>query len=338
MWRRPVLRAVRQGGTLDIFAGPIGQRLVSVKVTDQKGRESDSATIVCADPGRRLPRPKKGEKYSIFMGWADEGLVLQGVFQVEKSSHRGDPGGGELLTIELRAADFIDKLKAKGRKHWDEDTTAGKLFQDIARQAGLSAVISPELANVKIGYRVQWDQSRIDFATEVAGEIGAIVKPAGGKLVVMKSGQGQSGSGKALSPIIMRKRSGFGWEIEIDPRPEYGHVAAAWHDPKKGRRKLVKHATGREGPFHVLPHPFRSEEDAKRAAESEAYDLGNNSGSGHFESPGLPFARAEAPVIASGYGDGIDGRWVAETVEHECSKSRGFVTTVTVGSGKDKKD
>ncbi len=337
-WRRPILRAVRQGGTLDIFSGPVGQRLISVKVTDNKGRESDSATIVCADPGRQLARPRKGEKYSIYMGWADQGPVLMGIYQVETTSHRGGSREVEALTIELRAADFVDKLKGHARKHYDEDATAGDIFGDLAREAGLGLSISPELARIKVGYRMRWDQSVIDFGSELGAEIGAIVKPAGGSLVVMASGSGAAGSGQALPPIMISKRAGYGWEIEIDPRPVYGHVAAAWHDKAAGRRRMAKRATGRDGPYHVMQQIYRSEADAERAVDAEAYALGNNSGSGHFEMPGAPTARAEAHVIATGFGDGIDGRWVAESVEHECTKGRGFVTTVTVGSGEEAKD
>jgi len=338
MWRRPILQAFRGGGSgANIFLGPLGQRLISVSVTDKAGRESDTSKIILADPGRRLPRPAKGEIYTIFIGWADEGPVLQGPFAVQTCSHRGSPEDGERLTIDLRAADFVDKLKAFGRKHYDEDTTAGKLFGDLAKEAGLGVSIAPDLAGIKLGYRLRWDQSVIDFATEVAEEIGAVVKPAGGKLVVMKKGAGQSGGGLDLAPILIRKTKGYSWDISIEPRPVYGNVAAAWLDKKKGLRKLVKHPTGRQGPYHILPHAYRDEDDAKRAAEAAAYDLGNNEGSGTFESPGLPTARGGARAIATGYGDGIDGRWIAETVEHTVDKGGGFKTTVTVGSGKEAK-
>lgn len=338
MWRKPILQAFRQGGSgFNIFLGPIGLALVSVKVCDKAGRESDTATIVCADPGRRLPRPQKGEIFTVLIGWADQGPVLMGLFRVEKVSHNGDPNEGEFLTIELRSADFVDKLKAFGRKHWDENATAGQIFQDLAQEAGLGASIAPEIASKKVGYRLRWDQSVIDFATELAEELGGAVKPAGGKLVVMQKGAGQSGGGLALPPILIRKTAGYRWDISIDPRPVYGNVCAPWLDKKTGRRKLAKHSTGRQGPYYILPHAYRDEEDAKRAAEGEGYNLGNNNGSGTFESPGLPHARAGARVIASGYGDGIDGPWMAETVEHTVDKKSGFKTTVSVGSGREAK-
>lgn len=338
MWRRPILQAFREGGSgANVFAGDLGRHLVSVTVTDNAGKESDACRIVLADPGRLLPLPRKKEIFTVFMGWADEGPVLQGPFAVQKMRHRGDASSGEFLTIELRAADFVDKLKAFGRKHYEEDATAGSVFSDLAKEAGLGVSIASELAGIKLGYRLRWDQSVIDFATEIAEEIGAVVKPAGGKLVVMKKGAGKSGGGLDLPPIVVRKTAGYSWDIEIEPRPVYGKVTATWLDKKTGRRKLLKQPTGRTGPHHVLPHPYRDEGDARRAAEAEAFEAGNNEGSGSFEGPGLPHARAEAPVIAIGYGEGIDGRWKAESVEKSIDKKSGFKTTVTVKAGKEAK-
>lgn len=340
MYARPILRAIKEGGSgANIFAGPLGQRLVSVTVSDQRGQESDAATIVLADPGRRLPLPRKGEKYRIYMGWEMlTGPVLQGLYEVQTIGLGGGADAVELMTIQLRAADFIEGLKAVVRQHFDENTTVGKLFGDVARQAGLSgAVVPADLAGLKLGYRLCWDQSRMDFATQIAGEIGARAKPAGGKLVVMKSGSGQSGGGKDLQVINVRKRQGYSWNVEIEPRPVYGHVAAAWLDPKTGRRQLVKQATGKTGPYHILPHPYVSEDAAKKAAEAEAYELGNNSGTGFFERPGHPFARAEAVVNASEYGAGIDGRWQCESVESTVTADGGYRTTVNVGAGKEVK-
>lgn len=334
MWRRPLLEVVKVGGS-NIMPGLAGLWL-EVKTTDNAGQESDKATILCVGPPSRIALPKRGDEYDIFMGWKDEGKVLQGRFSFQKANARGEPEQGERVSLDFRAADFVDKLKGSGRKHYD-DPTFGDLVKKEAEAAGLAAEVDPDLAKMKLGYRLRWDQSPIDFLTEIGEELGATVKPAGGKLVAMKRGGGKSGGGRELEPILIQKRGGFGYDIEIEPRPEVGNVAAAWHDEKTGRRKLVKKQTGRDGPYFIIPHPFRSEIEAREAAEANAYERGHNSGSGHFDSPGLPRARAEAPVIASGYGKPIDGRWKAETVEKTITSGGGFTTSVTVGAGDDKK-
>lgn len=334
MWRRPLLE-VRNSGGFNIMPALNGLWL-DVSVTDKAGKESDTARILCIGPPSRVALPKRGDIYTVLMGWADEGLVLQGRYSFQKAHLTGDPDRGEVMSLDFRAADFVDKLKASGRKHYD-DTTFGDLVKKLAGEVDLGSEVDPDLAKVKIPYRLRWDQSPIDFLTEIGEEIGGTVKPAGGKLVVMKRGGGKSGSGTAFEPILIRRRRSFGYEIEIEPRPEVGSVASAWFDEKTGKRKLVKKTAGRQGPIRILPHPYDNEDAAKAAAEAEVYASDNRSGSGHFESPGLPYARAEAPVIASGYGAPIDGKWKAESVDKIVTARGGFLTTVHVTAGDDKK-
>jgi hypothetical protein len=334
MWRKPIL-IINNAAGKNILPGLSGFWL-SCKVTEQAGDESDEAEIICVGPPSKFGLPGRGEKFSILGGWEDEGPVMQGEFTVQKIVCGGDPEEGDRITIVLRAADYVDKLKAHVSKHYD-DKTYGDIIEDVAKQAGLEAEVDDEVAKIKVPYRLRWNQSHIDFATELSEEVGAICKPAGGKLIAVKRGGGKSASGKNLTPIEIMRRKGFAYEVEIEPRPEVGDLAASWHDEKAGKRKVAKHKTGRKGPLHALPHPFRSEDEAKKAAESEAYEMGNDTGSGHFDSPGLPHAHAEAPVNVSGFGKPIDGRWKAETVEKVWESAGGFYTTVHVKAGDDEK-
>lgn len=334
MWRRPLLQVVNGGGRN--LMSQIKGIWLEVKVTDNAGQESDKATILCLGPPGRFGIPKRDEEFEILMGWADEGLISQGRFKFQKANARGGPEEGERISLDFKAADFVDNLKKSGRKHYDENTTFGDLVKKEANAAGLDAVVDPALASMKLGYRLRWDQSPIDFLNEVAEDVGGTIKPAGGKLVAMKRGGGTTGGGQNLEPILIRKRGRYAYDVDIEPRPEAGSVAAAWHDEKTGRR-LTKVPTGRDGPIVTLPHPYRSEIEAREAAKSQAYERGNNSGSGYFESPGLPRARAEAPVIASGFGGFIDGRWKAESVEKVITVQGGFVSTVNITAGDEKK-
>lgn len=335
MWRRPVLQILNGGGR-DILPGLTGL-WIECTVTDNAGAESDEAEITCVGPPSRFGLPSAGAKYPILGGWADEGPVLQGVYTAQTISLRGSPEEGDRIAIKLRAADYIDKLKAHGSRHYD-DGTFGDLVRKVAKEVGLEAAVASEIASIRLPYQLRWSQSPIDFLRDIGRRYGAVIKPAGGKLVALKRGSGQSASGLALDAITIQRRGGYGYEIETEPRPNVGHVAAAWHDGKSGRRKLVKKTTGRDGPIFAIPHLFASEEEAKAAAEAESYERGNNSGSGHFDSPGLPRARAEAPVIVTGFGWPLDGRWKAESVTKRWTAQGGFETTVAVKAGSERKD
>ena len=334
MYRYPVLQIINSAGK-NIVPGLAGI-WSSCSTTDKEGRESDSATIKCLGPPSLFGLPRKGEKFSIYMGWKDEVRpTLQGIFTVQKLNPYGDPEQGEYIDITLKAADF-DKLKASGREHYD-DTTFGDLMGKIAGKAGLSAVVDPALAAIKIPYAVRWDQSLIDFITQKGSEVGAVVKAAGDKLIAQKKGGASSASGKDLAPILIRRNPNYGYSIETDPRPDTGTVAASWIDPKTGKRKEAKEKTGRDGPVFTLPHPFPSEDEAKKAAKAEAYERGDDAASGWFEAPGQSDAFAGAKVNVSGFGWPVDGVWKAETVTKTVTCDQGFDMRVEVKAGSDDK-
>lgn len=309
----------------------------SVSVVDKAGGESDGATIVCIGPPALVMPPERGEIFEIAMGWADEGEpVLQGRFSFQKPRLGGDPSSGESMFLQFRSADFVEKLKRTKRKGYD-DKTYGEIMEDIGKEAGLPVQVDPELGKIKLGFRLLWDQSLIDFASELSEEVGGTVKPAGGKLIAMKRGGGSSASGKALETIVIRRSECGPYTVEIDPRPETGKVAAAYHDEKSGRRKHVKKSSGRDGPTTILPHPYRTEAEAGLAAEAACYDRVNASGSGTFDIPGMPRAWAEAPCMVEGFGQLIDGSWKADTVTKTVTAMKGFRTEVAVSAGKDQK-
>ena len=335
MWGAPILQVINESTGVDILPRLAGI-WKSCRVVDNEGTESDSAEIACVY-NVRVKLPRKGEKYRILMGWEKSGVVLQGVYSVQTYTRRGDPESGHELVIELRAGDFVDKLKEKGREHFDEDTTFGELMDRMAKRAGLSAETDPALKSVKLPYKLWWDQSVIDFVTEAAAEIGGTVKPAGGKLIARKRDAENSASGKPLKGILLRHNRSYGYEAKIEPRPEYGSVAASWHDEKSGRRKTVKEQTGRDGPTFVIKKQHATEDEAKQAAMAEAYALGADSWTGTFESPGLPDAFAGAQVKLEGFGPPIDGIVKAESVSKEVTAEGGFKTTVTTSAGKEKK-
>ena len=332
-YRRPLLE-VRSSGGLDILPRLSGL-WIAIQVTDKDGQESDTARVSCVRSDR-VALPRRGDEFEILMGWADEGLISQGRFSFQKPRFSGDPRHGELVELQFRSADFVDDLKKTGREHYD-DVTFGDLVKKLAQKAGLSAEVDPDLAGHKLGYRLRWNQSLIDFGTELADELGATLKPAGGKLIATRKGGGKSASGKELEPIIVRESGGYGYEIELDPRPEAGGITATWQDEKSGKRKTVRKTTGLQGPDRALQHPYRSEDDAGAAADAEAYEATNRSGSGWFGSPGLPRAFGGAPVTALEYGAGIDGPWKADSVEKTINAKGGFGTVVHVTAGKDKK-
>jgi phage protein D len=338
MFRRPIVRVWGPSGR--DLAGIWGQSLVSVKVTDNRGYESDTAEIVLRAEPPGWSFPPKGTLYRVELAWADGGPAFVGQYTVQRVGGGGDPGSGTTLRVTCRAADMVDKLKEVGSTHYDQKT-AGDIFKDIASKAGLSAVVAPEIAGIQLPYRLRWQQSAIDFATALGDDVGAMVKAQMGRLVVTKRGEGKSAGGSALPPVEVRYDPNYRFEAEIEPRPQYSEMGGDWYDPAQSERKREKVQPGYSAGRHALMHPYPSQGEAKLGAEAAGREHGRNSGSGSFEMPGNPLAVAEAPVICSGFGADIDGtEWVCSSAEHVVEPEKGWITTVQVetkGSGDAKK-
>lgn len=194
----------------------------------------------------------------------------------------------------------------------------------------LGLKVSQREMRERIDYVARWEASPQDFATRLAEEHGATAKPGGGKLSIVVKGSGKGAAGEDLPPILVTRRGSLGWSISGEPRPRFGKVTASWHDPKDGRSKTVEASTGKDGPAHAIIHPRASEAEAKAAAKAKARELTMLTGSGHFVEIYDPARSAGAFVQASGYGDGIDGRWVSETIDTTFDKDGGAIQVINV--------
>lgn len=309
-----------------------GTTLLGITITDQAGYESDEAVLRFTAPP--FAPPAKGTRYSVSAGWARNALAMTGTYSVSRVRFSGDPEQGEIMEVVCRAADFIDKMKATGSKHYDTANgfgTAGKIFRALAAEAGVPAIVASEVDGVEIPYRLRWNQSPLDFASDLADEVGAIVKPQAGKLVVLARGGGKSGSGKGLPDIAIRHDPTYAWDVEIEERSSVESAEMAWFDAKAGRLKNEKAATGRKGGRSTGMHPQSSSTEAKKGAAARAQQLSRFTGTGSFEGPGRPEAVAGAPVTCSGFGAAIDGiKWEASGITHEIEPEGGWITTIEV--------
>ncbi|WP_319775480.1 contractile injection system protein, VgrG/Pvc8 family [Breoghania sp.] len=326
--RKPIVSVIGPSGRNLV---PIwGRSLLGITITDQAGYESDEAVLRFSAPP--FDPPKKGTRYQVKVGWAADALALTGIYSVSRTRFGGDPETGERMEVVCRAADFLDKMKAIASAHYDKENgfgTAGSIFRALAEEAGVPAVIASSIDGIEVPYRLRWNQSPLDFATDLADEVGAIVKPQAGRMVILERGAGKSASGKELPEIRIDHDPTYSWEAEIEERSSYGKVEATWFDDKKGRPQTETAETGREAgkdaPMHVSP----SKTDAKKGAAARAQQLSRYTGTATFETVGRPEAVAGAPVVPSGYGSTIDAiKWEASGITHEIAPEEGWITTV----------
>ena len=329
--RRPFISIFGPSGT-DIVPG-LGPAFLGITITDQEGHESDGCTIRMADKAPWNRPPAKGTKYRVKAGFRDGGGTIGGIYSVETFRKSGDPEEGKTFELVCRAADFLDKMKSADSRHYDKENgfgTAGKIFDQLAADAGVSARIDPAIAKIEIPYRLRWKQAAIDFAADLADELGAVMKPQNGMLVVRARGAGTSVSGSGLPPCPIRCDQAYTYDFDIDPRPQHKEISGPWMDIKTGRLKAALETTAAEFSRAAMVHPLASEAEAKRAALAAGKALNQASGSGSVEIQGTALAQAGAPAPLTGFGPGVDDlRWEIEGATHEVSAGDdGWVTDV----------
>ncbi len=327
--RRPIIHVYAPSGA-DLVQR-LGDRLVGVQVTDNPGYESDEAVITVRSKAPHAPLPPKGTIYHVTLAWAENGASFAGLYGFQRAEIRGDPEDGEEMDLICRAGDFLDTLKEVDSEYFDKENgheTAGDIIRTVAQKSGYQAIIPSDIEQVKVPYRLRWNQSRIGFLTDLADDIGAIIKPQFGKIVAMSRGAGASGSGSAMTPIVIEHDPIYSYDVSIEPRQEFKTVAAPYFDPETGRPAFLDHTTGQTKSRYAAPVLAPNKDEAERLAAAQAQQLGRYVGTGSFEKLGDPHAFAAAPVKCSGYGGDIDGiDWTAASITHD-APPESWVTTV----------
>lgn len=332
MARRPFVSiSGPSGGNL---VSRLGDRLQSVTIIDQAGGESDTLTFVVSVSHPFPAGPPVGTRYRAMVGWAETGARDAGIFTVQSPSIGGDPESGYAMTVTCRAADFLDTMKKVDSEHFDEETVGG-IFRKLAGEAGVSAVVDPELAAIKLPYRLRWRQPSIDFLDDLAGEVGGTMKMAAGRLLMMKRGAKRSAGGTPFPPIVVPFADCHGFDLSIEARGEFKELVGDWFDPAEGILKSEM-GTGVGEASRFLPvHIFPTQEEAKRAAEAIGREHARKSATGSFTIAGNADATAEAPVRPKGFGAEIDALdIVCASATHEITfgDNGGWLTTVDVES------
>lgn len=315
-------------------SGGFYSALLSATLTDNSGEEADTLELTFDDRLNSIATPGEGAVLQPFFGYAEAGLTSKGKFIVAGIGVDGGPGG-ETISISAKAADFREDAKERMTENFD-DKTLKQILTEVFGRHGLDVAIDPELASIKVDYEARFDQSAFGFATELARRYNAVAKPGNGKLIFAKKGKASSVGGLPMTPILIAKSQCSEWSFDLKPRPRHGKVAAKWFDREQGKLRFETEATGGQGPIRMLPHPFKTQDEAKKAAKAEGVNLNRATGSGSFTIPGRPSANAEADVIASGFRSDINGKWRAVTVTHEFSRD-GYSTSVEVEAPEEQK-
>lgn len=336
--RTPFLSVNWNGRDLVPVWGPV---LISVSIVDERGEESDKLTIELDDLDGETEFPEPGEVVSVAGGYLDDTSAVQGEYEIDTVDLDGWP-----QRITLHGSSASAKKANKERKteaHKKGDTaTLGDLVKKLAGRNGWQPKIAPELASLPIRYEGQSTESDLAFLNRAVGRYGGLVAVKQNRLVVSPKAAGKSVSGAAIGGLVIAPGVNLkpenGYRVSFKKKPEHGKAEASVFDRQKVKRVEVKVGEGEI--TYRFREPFKTEEEAKRAAEAKLTDLARGTASATFSIEGEPSAAAEEPVTVQGVRSKVDRVWNPIRVEHKWTDS-GYGTTLDCelpGASSDKEE
>ncbi|WP_417329557.1 contractile injection system protein, VgrG/Pvc8 family [Halomonas cupida] len=319
-YRRPSYRLTLAG---EDITPRLNDRLINLRLREQRGLEADQLDITLADHDGALALPSHGAELHLSFGWQDEGLIDKGLFTVDEIQHSGSP---DQLTLRARSADMRGNLPGKRTFSW-HDLTLREIVETIAKRHGLEPVIGETLAGIRMNHIDQTDESDLNFLTRLGERYDAIAAVKSGRMLFSLAGEALTASGMNMASTTLSRGDGDQHRYTITARDSYTGVRAYWNDTKGAERKIV--LTGSGDNAKQLRPTYASESDALTAAQAEWRRI--QRGGAEFELT-LAHGRAdilpESPLTLNGFKPEINATlWLVTEVEHSLGDS-GFGTRI----------
>lgn len=317
--RSPDYRITIAGQTI---SPELDARLISLRLTDQRGFESDQLDLTLSDYDGRLEIPPRGASLQVAIGWRGAGLVNKGTFIVNEVEHSGAP---DQLTIRARAADLRADLIAKRNQSWHE-LSIDDIIRTIAARHELTPRVGQDLADKVIQHIDQTDESDPNFLTRLGERYDALATIKAGHLLFMPNGEAQTASGTAIPAVTLRRRDGDQYRYSLSDRDAYTGVVAYWQDTDNAKRETF--LVGSNEKPKRLRDTFATEEEATQAAKAEWQRVRRAGASLTLAlAEGRPDLYPETPLTARGWKADIDATgWVITQVEHSLTSSAYMVS------------
>jgi uncharacterized protein len=310
----PAFRVVVAG---EDVSGRIGDRLLSLTVTDEDGEKADRVEIEVDDRGGRVALPDLDAQLQVALGYRGAPLAAMGTFAVDglSGSHPA-----QTMRITATAADLKGPIRAPRTRAW-EGKTLREIVATVAGEVGLRPLISASIAATRWDYVAQTAESNLHFLTRIAKTLDATAKAGGGALILQRRGDGLTAAGDALVPPVLRPSMLSDWSWDLDTREIYRCVEAEWCDVGGGQVQVVRQGSG--DPVLRIRHVHASAEEANRAASAKLSTAARsamtiNATVAGF-APGL-LAGASATLAGMSRPE-LDGAWHLQTVTHRLTGS-----------------
>lgn len=311
----------------------IRDRLISLKITDKPGLDSDECELTIDDRDGVVAFPDTGARLSVSLGYVEQGLSPIGSYQVDEVELSGPP---QTLVIKCKAADMKGDMKTARRGGW-EDVKLEQVVKDIAARHKLQPVCQ---VDVEVPRADQVNESDLHFLTRLARQHNATATIKEGKLLVLPRGGGKSASGKELPAVALARADIKHFQATVSDRPAHGGVEVEHHNSKTGKKqklRVLSPDAPAGAPVAKVRHTAGTAAQAKAAAGSRLAALNRATKTVKLQLAGRADLVAEKHMAITGIKEGVDGTYLIESVEHTYSSS-GWETSVdlTIGNDGDK--
>jgi len=307
-------------------SGLLAPLLIRATVTDGTGVESDGITVEIDNKDDRIDRPRKGSTLVFGGGYRETGGPRRfGSYTIEDAEKAGPK---RRLTVIARAGAPSDKMKEKRNRAFEE-MSVQDIVSSIARDAGLTPAVDPDLARIVIPYRAQLNESDLHLLTQLGQRFGAMPVMKDGHLVFARKGKGMAISGTALPIVTIGPDDLHGadaWRLRGTARAKYGAIRAHWHDAEEAIRKKVEDAG--EGPVYEIPEIFQSEAEAKAAVEGQRSNQDREEEKLTLTVIGKETRQAEAKMTVAGIDRDADGEWSIDSITHVFTGTTTYTNTI----------
>lgn len=322
----PLVRVSINGAPL---SGSVFSAITSVRVTDMAGFMSDTASITFANTSLlgRFTMPDPGAEIEISLGYLGK-FRRMGLYVADEIEESSPP----------RRINVLARAKAQGEtqsgyapiqqqktRSWAAGLTLEAIAGTMADENGLELGVTDEVASIVPGHLDQIDESDLSLLTRIAATLDLIAKPAGGLLFVGRQGGTTKASGEATPTIPLLQADVSRWAMRRSLGDAVGTVIATYRDLVGGTD--IEVAVGDEPPVRRLRQRFRSEEEAKAAADAEARRAGRYVEALELEMPGDPDVVAGATILPADFSSAASGAWIVERATHSVSED-GYSTAV----------
>lgn len=306
-------------------AGAFWERLLKVTVTDREGARADTIDLDLEDGPPHIAIPQDSDLIQCWLGYEETGIAYMGAFKVADVDL-------ELIVGKMRvrgeSADMTAPLKEHKERHWD-DKSVEDIVNDVAKDAGLTAQIDPEIGGHTYKYWLQQNASGMHMLDDLLARHNGLWQVKDGKLLAYKRGAGTTPGGAALPPLILTRPQIVGSpKVSFQKRSKHKDVSGEYYDRDEAKlqRETEPGEDKTEAKF-TLRHGYADKGEAKRAAKSKSKYLQREGVNTTVDIEGDPNAKAGRPMSYAGVRPGVDGIvFTIEEAAHHFAKQGGYHT------------